>query len=111
MKNDYDLTPTTHVCNFIDAVRSGIHSRDAAKQNGLSIPEANLIRKLAGLPVARHAPDITEQVIALRATGITYREIAEHLHISQSYVNHILHQYRQTPSNVFDPRCHNLTTY
>ncbi len=92
---NYSLTPTQPVCQFIDAVRSGIHPRDAAKQHGFSVPEANLIRKLAGLPISRHAPDITEQVIALRATGITYRDISEKLGISQSYVNHILHQSRR----------------
>lgn len=90
----YDLNPTQPVCAFIDAVRSGIHPRDAAKQHGLSVPEANLIRKMAGLPIAKHAPDISEQVIALRATGLTYRDISERLHISQAYVNHILHQHR-----------------
>lgn len=92
----YDLQPTQPVCAFIDAVRSGIHPRDAAKQHGLSTPEANLIRKMAGLPIARHAPDISEQVIALRATGLTYRQIADQLRISHAYVNHILHQHRGT---------------
>lgn len=92
----YPLQPTPNVCHFIKAVRAGTHPRDAAKQNGFSVPEANLIRKLAGLPIARHAPDIAEQVIALRATGITYRQIAEQLNISQPYVNHILHQHRGT---------------
>lgn len=93
---EYQLQATQQVCHFIDAIRSGIHPRDAAKQNGLSIPEANLIRKMAGLPIAKHAPDISEQVIALRASGLTYRQIADQLNISHAYVNHILHQHRGT---------------
>lgn len=93
--NNYTLSPTPSVCSFIDAIRSGAHPRDAAMQNGFSLPEATLIRKLAGLPVTRHAPDTAEKVIALRATGLTYRQIAEQLHISFSYVNHILQQSRK----------------
>ena len=92
----YPLQATPKVCHFIDAVRDGVNPREAAKQTGFSIAEATLIRKLAGLPIARYAPDIAEQVIALRATGITYRQIAEQLNISQAYVNHILHQHRGT---------------
>lgn len=90
----YILTPTTPVIEYLDSLNQGLHPREAAKQAGLSIPEGNLIRKMAGLPVARYAPDLIDKVISLRATGMTYRDIALNAGCSQSYVNHILHQHR-----------------
>lgn len=90
------LTPTKEVQRFLSLLESGQSPTAAAKQSGLNPHEAILIRKLAGLPVNSPKQNIPEKVVNLRAQGLTHKQIAEQLSISQSYVNLILCKQRRT---------------
>ncbi|WP_215847754.1 helix-turn-helix domain-containing protein [Candidatus Pantoea bituminis] len=89
------LTSTPEVQRFLDLIQSGQSPSQAAKQSALNPHEAILIRKLAGLPVNSHQPHIPEKVAYLRSQGLTYKQIAQHLNISLSYVNIILQRHRK----------------
>lgn len=80
------LTPTPEVQRFLSLINSGQSPSAAAKQAGLNPHESILIRRLAGLPVATHQQNIPEKVVNLRSQGLTHKQIAEQLGISQSYV-------------------------
>jgi len=90
------LTPTEEVQRFLSLLDSGKPPSAAAKQAGLNPHEAILIRKLAGLPVNSHQQNIPEKVVNLRSQGLTHKQIADQLSISQSYVNLILCKHRKT---------------
>ncbi|MDN4624236.1 helix-turn-helix domain-containing protein [Pantoea agglomerans] len=92
----YSLTPTEEVQCFLSLLDSGQAPSAAAKQAGLNPHEAILIRKLAGLPVNSHQQNIPEQVVNLRSQGLTHKQIAQQLGISQSYVNLCLVRHRKT---------------
>lgn len=92
----YTLTPTQEVQRFLSLLESGQTPSAAAKQAGLNPHEAILIRRLAGLPVNSPKQNIPEKVVNLRAQGLTHKQIAEQLSISQSYVNLILCKHRKT---------------
>ncbi len=91
----YTLTPTAEVQRFLFLLASGQSPATAAKQSGLNQHEAIIIRKLAGLPVQSHQSYIPERVVSLRSQGFTHKQIAEHLGISQSYVNLCLVRWRK----------------
>lgn len=84
------LTPTPEVKLFLDLLSQDVHPTLAARQSGIRVPEATLIRKLAGLPVRKHPKDIRDRVKMLREAGLTHVKIAAVLDISASYVNQIL---------------------
>lgn len=90
----YALTPTPEVSEFLTLIHFGKSPSQAAKQSGLNPHEAILIRKLAGLPVNSHQQNIPEKVVHLRSHGLTYKQIAQQLGISLSYVNIILQRHR-----------------
>lgn len=92
----YSLIPTQEVQRFLSLIHSGQTPSQAAVQAGLNPHEAILVRKLAGLPVQIHQPHIPEQVINLRSQGLTHKQIAQQLGISQSYVNLCLVRHRKT---------------
>jgi len=96
----YTLTPTKEVQRFLSLLESGQTPSAAAKQAGLNPHEAILVRKLAGLPVNSPKQNIPEQVVNLRAQGLTHKQIAVQLGISQSYVNLCLVRHRKhSPGN------------
>ncbi|MER2043561.1 MAG: helix-turn-helix domain-containing protein [Pantoea agglomerans] len=88
------LTPTEEVQCFLSLLHSGQTPSAAAKQAGLNPHESILIRKLAGLHVNSHQQNIPEKVVYLRSQGMTYKQIAQNLNISRSYVNIILQRHR-----------------
>lgn len=92
----YTLTPTQEVQRFLSLLQSGQTPSAAAKQAGLNPHESILIRKLAGLPVNSPKQNIPEKVVNLRAQGLTHKQIAQQLSISQSYVNLLLCKHRKT---------------
>lgn len=92
----YSLIPTKEVQLFLSLLESGQTPSAAAKQAGLNPHEAILIRRLAGLPVNSPKQNIPEKVINLRSQGLTHKQIADQLSISQSYVNLILCKHRKT---------------
>ncbi|MGC1023154.1 hypothetical protein WKH71_20160 [Pantoea agglomerans] len=92
----YTLTPTQEALHFLSLLESGQTPSAAAKQAGLNPHESILIRKLAGLPVNSPKQNIPEKVVNLRAQGLTHKQIAQQLSISQSYVNLLLCKHRKT---------------
>ncbi|WP_413729047.1 hypothetical protein [Sodalis sp. RH22] len=92
----YSLIPTQEVQRFLSLIHSGQTPSQAAVQAGLNPHEAILIRKLAGLPVNSPKQNIPEKVVKLRFQGLTHKQIAQQLGISQSYVNLILCKHRKT---------------
>lgn len=94
------LTPTKEALHFLSLLDSGKTPSAAAKQAGLNPHEAILIRRLAGLPVNSPKQNIPEKVVSLRSEGLTHKQIAEQLFISQSYVNLCLVRHRKhSPGN------------
>jgi len=91
----YTLAPTPEVTEFLTLIHSGKSPSQAAKRSGLNPHESILIRKLAGLPVNSHQPHIPEKVAYLRSQGLTYKQIAQNLGISLSYVNICLQRARK----------------
>lgn len=95
----HSLSPTPEVQRFLELLHSGQTPSQAAKQSGLNPHEAILIRKLAGLPVNSHQQNIPEKVVNLRSQGLSHKQIAEQLGISQSYVNLCLCRHRKQLGN------------
>jgi len=91
----YTLTPTKEVQRFLCLLQSGQTPSAAAKQSGLNPHESILVRKLAGLPVQSPKQNIPEKVVNLRSQGLTHKQIAQQLSISQSYVNLCLVRHRK----------------
>lgn len=95
----YELSPTPEVQHFLALIHSGQTPSQAAVQAGLNPHESILIRKLAGLPVSSHQQNIPERVVSLRSQGLTHKQIAQQLGISQSYVNLCLCRHRKQSGN------------
>lgn len=90
------LTPTPEVSVFLKLLQSGkVTPKQAADACGFTNNESVLIRRLAGIPVQSYPSDIKQRVVQLREQDMTYKAIAEQLHISVPYVNYLLQKHRK----------------